>query len=240
MRRITKPRSVTEKTLRKLREAIISSQLMPGQALVIESLAKRLGVSRTPVREAILMLEKEGLVEVAPGHGAFVSGLSLADLVDLFELRCAIERHCLWLVSRMEDRSKLYSTLRLGLEAHLKNGGPDDVGRAAEADLSFHRSLVAHTKSQILLNNWDRLASQLRRFWVDGRSDPRRIRVDIESCLAILAALEESKESRALDLLQRHLDDTKAAMMNWHREILSQGTTRRTATHSLVPVGQAK
>ena len=74
-----------------LREAILSGTLKPGDRLMEVQLAEEMGVSRTPVREAIRKLELEGLVVMVPRKGAYVSGLSLKDAADLFEIRQSLE-----------------------------------------------------------------------------------------------------------------------------------------------------
>ena len=74
-----------------LREAILEGKLSPGQRLMEVQLAEQLGVSRTPVREAIRKLELEGLVVMLPRKGAYVADISLKDLVDVLEIRASLE-----------------------------------------------------------------------------------------------------------------------------------------------------
>ena len=74
-----------------LREAILEGQLKPGQRLMEVQLAEQLGVSRTPVREAIRKLELEGLVVMLPRKGAYVANMSLKDVIDALEVRASLE-----------------------------------------------------------------------------------------------------------------------------------------------------
>jgi DNA-binding GntR family transcriptional regulator len=76
-----------------LRHAILEGELAPGERLRAEALATRLGTSRTPIREALVMLEREGLVELQPNRGAVVKPFDPADLLDLYEVRALIEPH---------------------------------------------------------------------------------------------------------------------------------------------------
>src|SRR6187200_3686539 len=78
---------------RDLRHAILEGELAPGERLRAEALAGRFGTSRTPVREALLMLEREGLVDVLPNRGAIVRSFDADDLLDLYEVRSLIEPH---------------------------------------------------------------------------------------------------------------------------------------------------
>ncbi len=74
-----------------LREAILSGEFGPGERLRTESLAKRFGSSRTPVREALVQLEGEGLVDIEPRRGALVRSFASSDLIDLYEIRALLE-----------------------------------------------------------------------------------------------------------------------------------------------------
>src|SRR6516162_7205711 len=76
-----------------IREAILDGRLPPGQRLKEEELARELGISRTPVREALLILQAEGLVDAAPNRGAVVRSHAAADLEDLYQLRALLEGH---------------------------------------------------------------------------------------------------------------------------------------------------
>lgn len=76
-----------------LRDAILDGALAPGERLRAEALATRFGTSRTPIREALMMLERNGLVEILPRRGAVVSSFDVADLLDLYQIRALIEPH---------------------------------------------------------------------------------------------------------------------------------------------------
>jgi len=214
LRRVHKTVSITQKAYQSLERAIAERRLTPGQVLVTGDLAEKLGVSRTPVREALLMLEKAGLVESANGR-MMVAGLSLGDLDEVFELREAIERFCLEKVATQgrPDRFRALHDLLVG------HPSPDDVDgtAAAAADRRFHRTMVALAANERLLAAWDQMATHLKRFWHDGRSDLDRARSDIAECRAIVAALEAGDVDDALLLLREHLQRTKLSLAAWQR-----------------------
>ena len=89
--RLDNYKPLRELVFESLREAIIQGKLGPGERLMEIQLAEEMGVSRTPVREAIRKLELEGLVVMIPRKGAYVAGLSLKDIADVFEIRRALE-----------------------------------------------------------------------------------------------------------------------------------------------------
>jgi len=216
LRRIHKTTSVTQKTYRSLERAIAQNRLTPGQVLVIGDLADELGVSRTPVREALLMLEKAGLVEVQNGR-IVVAGLSLDDLDEVFEFREAIELFCLEKAAERGNRARL-EALGATIATHLDSEGPEGAEAAAQADLRFHRELVALAGNDRLLAAWDQLATHLQRFWQDGRANVGRVRSDIQECVAIVEALRTGDAAAAKRILKVHLLHTKEALSHWQRE----------------------
>jgi DNA-binding GntR family transcriptional regulator len=216
LRRIQKTTSVTQKTYRSLEQAIATNRLPPGQSLVIADLADELGVSRTPVREALLMLEKAGLVENQNGR-LVVAGLSLDDLDEVFEFREAIERFCIDKAAEQGDHRRIRA-LRAGIATHLDAEGFEGVAAAAQADLRFHRDLVALANNERLLGAWDQMATHLQRFWQDGRANVSRIRGDIQECIDIAEALLAGDAPHALQVLKDHLRHTKEALSEWQRD----------------------
>ena len=213
MRKIQKSKSATQKTYRQLERAISQNDLIPGQLLVITELAANLGVSRTPVREALLMLEKAGLVEVDNGR-MIVSGLSLADLEEVFEFRQAIE---LFALDKVIEHStdKQLQMLKVTLEPYYHIKADTDTEAAAKADLAFHRTLVVHADNRRMLASWDQMALQLQRFWQDGRHNSARVQRDITECLQIVRFIETRESSAAATLLREHLQQTKLSLTNW-------------------------
>ncbi|MEJ2058336.1 MAG: GntR family transcriptional regulator, partial [Desulfofustis sp.] len=99
--------SVREKTHQLLRHRLLVGELLPGQRLTEESLARDLGVSRTPIREALHKLELEGLVEPAGARGFRVPADSLAEINELFEIRAVMEGHALACLAGIIDDENL-------------------------------------------------------------------------------------------------------------------------------------
>ena len=87
-----------------IRQAIVEGRVLPGERLKEEELAQQLGISRTPVREALLILQTEGLVEASPNRGATVRSYELPDLEDMYELRALLEGNAaLRAATRIDD-----------------------------------------------------------------------------------------------------------------------------------------
>ena len=218
LKRMSRPRSVTDRTYDRIKEAIVTNVFAPGQVLAAEPLARTLGVSRTPVRDALLILRNEGFVdgEAVRGKGMVVTGLRLDDLDALFELRFAIEAGALALVAKRGNQGTL-RRLRAELEEHLEPSDDAAANAASLADLAFHRGMVRATGNAYFLRSWDQLATQLQRYWDAGRAIPGRAREDVAESLAILDALIDGDLATATDRLTTHLANTQAGITAWHR-----------------------
>jgi DNA-binding GntR family transcriptional regulator len=142
------PPTSTLRVRDEIQRAILTGALAPGERLAAETLAHRFGTSRTPVREALLSLEAEGLVEIAPHKGAVVRPFDAADLVELYELRAVIEPYAAARAAERIGREALEA-----LDANLREaeacGGADAraVQRQIQLNEEFHRIVVGAAES---------------------------------------------------------------------------------------------
>ena len=207
-----KPTTLSTEIARHLREAIIKGELAAGERVNESRLTRELALSRSPVREALRILEAEGLVTLEPHRGAHVRPVSEDDLEEIFDVRMMIESHGL--------RRDLH---RLTPEAIAPLGRAVDDARAAlaaggvedwhHASLRFHDGLVALASNRHLTRLHEELKTSLRRYQISviGRSgEPERFQADHE---AILAALEQGRAKRAAELVAAHIMNLKEALL---------------------------
>ena len=132
-----------------LRGAIVEGRLKPGERLMEVQLAEQLGVSRTPVREAIRKLELEGLVVMLPRKGAYVANMSLKDLIDVLEIRASLEGLAASLAAERitdEDIKKLESIVE-----EFKDGiNESNVEALLRKDVEFHECIFKSTNNKKL------------------------------------------------------------------------------------------
>jgi len=122
-----------------LRQAILDGVLGPGERLRAEALAERFGTSRTPVREALQRLEREGLVELPPNRGAIVSAFDAEDVLDLYEIRAVLEAHA---ASRAATRIRPEQVAALRDNCAQADELGDDVRGLMSLNEAFHRLVV--------------------------------------------------------------------------------------------------
>jgi DNA-binding GntR family transcriptional regulator len=154
------PGSLVEVAYQRLREQILDNSLPPGFRALEQELADRLGISRTPVREALIRLQQEGLVEVIPRHGMQVLPVSAADMKDIHEVLTALEGAAAEIVARRAPGEAELAPLVQASRDMAKALKVDDLDAWAEADERFHRGLIELSGNRLLieavLNLWDR------------------------------------------------------------------------------------
>jgi DNA-binding GntR family transcriptional regulator len=144
-----------------IKSNILSQRYPAGFQLREVPLSEELGFTRTPVREAIIRLESEGLVVSFPNRGAFVASLSAGEIEDLFDVREALETKATELVIRKANREQL-ANLQAGLEKHgklLENADGADYRPPA---LDFHEALIKLSQNKHLIDIWQGMRSKLR------------------------------------------------------------------------------
>ncbi len=196
-----------------LREAIINGKLAPGERLMEIQMAEEMGVSRTPVREAIRKLELEGLVVMIPRKGAYVAGLSLKDIADVFEIRGALEGLAAELASERITDTELEE-----LERYLVKISEDsetgNVDKVVETDTDFHSLIYKASRNQWLSQIIGNLREQIQRFRTTSLSYPGRMKVAVEEHRKIVEAISIRDGELARKLAQEHIENAENSMMN--------------------------
>lgn len=152
--------SLAESAYRTMRRRILDNAWPPGFRALEQDLALELGMSRTPVREALIRLQREGLVEVIPRHGMSVLPVSADDMRDIYEMLTALEAMAAELAVRRRPTEAQLKPLLAASRDMGRALKADDLDAWAAADESFHRHLVALSGNRLLIdavqNCWDR------------------------------------------------------------------------------------
>lgn len=148
---------------RTLRDAILTGKLVPGERLMENQLADKLGVSRTPIREALRMLSQENLVELVPRKGAQVLDITEKDIVDVLEIRGALEGLAAALASQKMERGQL-AQLKQAEETFENACEQGDIEAMVDSDEKFHELIFAATGNEKLIQMFHHLRTQLYRY----------------------------------------------------------------------------
>lgn len=202
-------RDVVFKTLR---QGILTGELKPGERLMEIHLAKRLGVSRTPIREAIRKLELEGLVIMVPRKGAQVAQITQKSLKDVLEVRRALDRLSAELAcERMtkEDLDKLAKACDVFEEA-IKT---KDATTIAKTDVLLHDIIVKATGNGRLVQLVNNLSEQMYRYRFEYIKDAHYHNRLIEEHRMILEGLMERDREKAVQAVTLHIDNQEKSIM---------------------------
>ena len=202
----TPKRSRADDVIERLREAIASGRLEGGRRLREEELAEFLGVSRGPIREALVQLEREGLVIKPPNRSATVARLSREDLEEVYSLRLALEQFAIRRAVRNAEAKHLNQMQQVvnTMAAYLERGISEQ--EAAALDIQFHDMLYESTRHRRLYDFWAILRPQIHIFLLSrivANADFRDLM--ISSHQAILDAIRDRDEKRAVEAIQFHL-----------------------------------
>ena len=195
-----------------LREAILKGELQPGERLMELQLASKLGVSRTPIREAIRMLEQEGLAVTMPRRGAEVAKMTLKDMEDVLEVRDALDELAAKIACSKMNSEQMRSLKAAKDEFAQATKDGTDVKVIAEADVKFHDVIYESTDNAKLVSLISNLREQLYRYRVEYLKNPENYSGLIKEHEAIVSALEAKDESGVTKAMHDHVANQEAAM----------------------------
>ena len=196
-----------------LRRAILTGQLMPGERLMEIHLAQKLGVSRTPVREAIHKLELEGLVTMMPRRGAQVAQISEKGLKDVLEVRRALDAFCAELACERitpKEEEELKKACREFEEA-VKIGDPTLI---ATKDVAFHDIIINSTGNERLISTINNLAEQIYRYRFEYIKDASQRPRLMEEHRTLLDAILNKDSARAGKAARIHIDNQEISILS--------------------------
>lgn len=208
-----KQRQITGEIYHLLREKIIAWELLPGQRIAVDEIAGQLGVSRTPLKDALARLESEGLIEIQPRRGTFVTELTPDDVREKFEVREALEMKACELLEGKLDDSKI-AQLRAVNEIFTSPG--ISLTENARLDAQFHSLLVEYCGNTHLRDVYSRLNAHLQIARIHYQSDHwmHRFRIAREEHIAIVDALADHRIDVATALLREHIRSSMRRMIS--------------------------
>ncbi|MFF8814146.1 GntR family transcriptional regulator [Streptomyces pactum] len=199
-----KPPPAAERVYAHVKQAVLDRRYEGGTLLTEGGLADAVGVSRTPVREALLRLEAEGLLKLYPKKGALVLPVSAQEIADVVETRLLVEEHAVRravpapepLVTRLEEL----------LEEQRRHAATGDLAALAVSDRCFHAEIVRNAGNAILARLYDQLRDrQLRMGVAVMHAQPDRVAKNIAEHTEILDALRAGDADGAASVVRRHV-----------------------------------
>jgi DNA-binding GntR family transcriptional regulator len=200
------PRSAAAVAYEFIKERLLNGGYSGGTLLSENELARRLGISRTPVRQAMLRLAGEGLVELYPRRGALVLPPRVSEPDDVLEARLLIEPHCGRRAAELRSPG-LVASLREAIDAQLASLDDGGTGFVA-ADREFHRRIVEANRNEILVGYYEGLRDRQQRLLATSvAGDPDSVMQYVAEHRAIADAIDRGDGVAAAELTEQHLRD---------------------------------
>ncbi len=216
-------RSLRELVVEKLRTAIQTGVLKPGQRLMEIQLAESLGVSRTPVREAVRELEMDGFVIMIPRRGTYVADISLKDITQVFEIRTTMEELAASLAAARITQDELAE-----LEGILAEGftyiRAEDMAEFLKADVHFHHILYKASRNKWLIEIIENLQEHLMRFRSISTLYPGRLAQTWDEHRQLVEAIAAHNIEKARKVASMHMANAEKTLL---KEIEQDETSAR-------------
>lgn len=195
-----------------LRQAILTGELKPGERLMEIHLADKLGVSRTPIREAIRKLELEGLVTMIPRKGAEVAQITEKSMNDVLEVRRAMDVLCVELACERIAEEAL-GDLKAACENFEQMVKTKDVKKIAKADVELHDIILQATGNRRLIQLVNNLSEQMYRYRYEYIKDFSQHERLVEEHRIIYESLVNKDKETASEAAKTHIDNQKKAII---------------------------
>lgn len=204
---ISTPNTLRDSVRQTLREAILKGRLAPGEAINQVALSKEFGVSRGPLREALSLLEEEGLVTNIPYRGTFVADFNDRIIHDTYSLRRVLEQFAVELAmtrsnpTEMTELRAVYQSMAAAVDA-------EDMEQFHELDLAFHRQIYTMADHELLAQMWMTIEANVKRsiFYGNFQHQDESLHVMLDSHRQILEAIESGDIAAAKQEIDRQLD----------------------------------
>ena len=196
-----------------LRQAILRGELKPDERLMEIQLANKLGVSRTPIREALRKLELEGLVNMVPRKGAEVADITEKSLRDVLEVRKALEELSVQLACEKITEEEIEELKRVA-ERFKDTLNDQDVTKIAEADVAFHDVIYTATDNQKLILLLNNLREQMYRYRVEYLKKEEAYPQLIAEHEELIDNISKRNKEEATRIMCEHIDNQVATVIN--------------------------
>ncbi len=196
-----------------LRQAILKGELQPGERLMEIKLADTLGVSRTPIREAIRKLELEGLVVMIPRKGAAVANITEKDTKNVLEVRRTLEMFAVEVACDRITEEQM-AQLKEAAKAFEASKGSMDLIRIAETDIHFHEIIYEATHNERLVQILSNLRENMYRYRIEYLKDSNYYDSLVGEHQEILDAIEAGDKEKARVCMKDHIENQQLAVIS--------------------------
>lgn len=216
----SKAKNLTGEAYDAIKQSIINNEIKPGEHLSENIIARTLGMSRTPIREALKVLANEGLVEIHNGVGIFVKHVTIKEIYELFEVRAALECAALqsFINNITEDEINQMEREWLDLKEKVKTGGKICIDAISEQDYKLHSLIIDKSNNACLVDIMKSIRLKISRFQLLSAKALDNENETINQHLEILSIIREKDIDKLTKLLKDHIREAAeniAKNPNW-------------------------
>ncbi len=218
MQKCIQPVNLRSQTYKIVKNMILRREIGPGEKIVEEELAQKIGISRTPLREALCQLEQEGIVTILPRRGAFVRRQQKSAALEILEIREILEGLVVRLATRHLQQESIEKIKQI---LDRINGLPDDDrfwSRYNESEIEFHALLLAASKSKMLEMIMGTVITHLQLIRINTVAVPGRARKSVQEHYQILEEIASGHEEMAEDLMRKHIASVRTSILESFEE----------------------
>ncbi len=195
--------SLKDQVKKIIRDEIIMNKLKPGERIVETEVAKRLGISQVPVREALRGLEEEGLIRTVKYKGAFVTEINKTEMYHIFSLRASIETEAIEIITPNLTNQKL--GVLYDIVEQMKNEKPDYLLQA-KLDMEFHRTIIAWAEIATFDRIWSMLNSHIQRYITILNPEIRILPEEVHTYhLELVEVLKQKDIQKSKEVFRQHI-----------------------------------
>ena len=187
-----------------LRRAILNGQFKPGGELNETDLAERLGISRGPIREALRILNTEGLAETLPYHGTRVRSFTLKDIEELYSMRVLMETFAVRRIIEKQESERIVG-LRTYYDGMVVSAAKNDFQKLNELDRAFHDSLIDISNHKLMKSLWQMVAMRVQQIMALNNRRFSDLHEIANNHLRIIEKIESGETEVACKLLEDHI-----------------------------------
>jgi DNA-binding GntR family transcriptional regulator len=191
-----------------IRSRIIDNKYVPGEVLLERAISDELDVSRTPIREAFRRLESDGFVKIIPHKGVFVSGVSIDDLLEIFEFREALEKMAVRLfIAKANDAT--FKRIEKCSDEQLKAHKDGDRDRFMKKDMDFHRIIAEGSNNNRLISGISSIYDLVNRLAMAVENDPLLVDMAERHHRSLIGAIKKRDIDAAEKAMEVHIREVK-------------------------------
>lgn len=212
--KLTDTESIRKKVYNYIKEKILEGELTQCERIYEGKLAKEIGVSRTPVREALHALEHEGLLISRPRIGYIIKPISKEEVYEICEIRKVIETLALiWAVQK--EKTRLVKELKKNIQLSEKKIEKNEIKSFVELDAKFHEIIAKLSGSERLLELAKTLRRHMLRYRIESIYTKENVERAIEGHKKIISAIEDGSEKKIEETLKEHIDTSREDILRY-------------------------